>query len=131
MNTARQLVLFLSMGLVCLACATAPPSPTRTGYEQVQALARTAIREGALVIDVRTPEEFAQGHIDGALNISHDQIQDRTSEIPGDRSRVIVLYCRSGRRSGIAEKVLREQGFTGAVNAGGFENLKAALGRGD
>ena len=65
-----------------------------------------------LILDVRTPSEYSSGHIQGAVNISHDQLEQRIDEIPGDKSREIVVYCQSGRRSGIAEKILVEKGYT-------------------
>ena len=84
------------------------------------------IRNGALVIDVRTPEEFAKGHLDGALNIPYDRISERAAELGTDKNRDIVLYCRSGRRSGIAQKTLEQMGFTSLLNAGGYDDLKTA-----
>ncbi|MGK7931655.1 MAG: rhodanese-like domain-containing protein [Microcystaceae cyanobacterium] len=86
--------------------------------------AKTAINSGAILIDVRTPEEFAAGHIDGAVNIPYDQISERISEITEDKTRVIVLYCRSGGRATIAEKNLRSTGFTNILNAGGYSDLR-------
>ncbi|MEI8385244.1 MAG: rhodanese-like domain-containing protein [Nitrosomonadaceae bacterium] len=65
-----------------------------------------------LILDVRTPNEYLSGHIQGAVNISHDQLERRIDEIPGDKSREIVVYCQSGRRAGIAEKILVEKGYT-------------------
>jgi|SRR5712671_2597810 len=75
-------------------------------------LARTAKHDAALVIlDVRTPEEFAQGHVPGAKNIPHDQLPNRIAEIMGDKDKDIVLYCRSGRRAGLAAETLQANGF--------------------
>ena len=75
-------------------------------------LERTAKKDAALVIlDVRTPEEFAQGHVPGAKNIPHDQLANRISELMGDKDKEIVLYCRSGRRAGLAAETLKANGF--------------------
>jgi phage shock protein E len=65
-----------------------------------------------LVVDVRTPEEFAAGHVPGAINIPFDQMPARATEIAAGKKSGVVLYCRSGRRAGIAAKTLAEQGFT-------------------
>lgn len=94
--------------------------PTReaVGWERIEA--------GALLVDVRTPEEFQSGHLKGAINISHDETFERLAEYGTDKARSIVVYCRSGRRSGIAEGVLKEQGFTNVHNAGGYEPMLAA-----
>jgi rhodanese-related sulfurtransferase len=63
-----------------------------------------------VVVDVRSPEEFAAGHVPGAINIPHDRIGERLAEVPRDKD--VVLYCQSGRRAGIAAQVLAEQGYT-------------------
>ncbi len=92
-------------------------------------LARRAwqmIAAGALVVDVRTPQEYASGHIQGALNIPYDQIADRLNELGEKKDRPIVLYCRSGRRAGIALATLRRLGYTNVLNAGGLRDLKQA-----
>ena len=70
------------------------------------------------IIDVRTPEEFRQGHIDGALNLdvqSHD-FASRLSEIPSEvRGSRVFIYCRSGRRSSVAARIMKSVGFTDLV----------------
>jgi phage shock protein E len=74
-------------------------------------------------IDVRTTEEFNAGHIEGAAHIPYEEIAKRISEVTTDKSASIHLYCRSGRRSGIAQETLQAMGFTKAVNEGGYEDL--------
>lgn len=81
---------------------------------------------GAKLFDVRTPEEFAGGHLPGAVNLPYDQIAARAAELPSDKSERVILYCRSGRRSGIALETLKGMGFTNAVNAGGYDALMLA-----
>lgn len=81
------------------------------------------IAQGALLVDVRTPAEFAAGHLEGAINISHTETIARMSEYGGDKTKSIVVYCRSGNRSGIAEGLLVEHGFTNVHNAGGYEAI--------
>lgn len=83
------------------------------------------ISMGALLVDVRTPEEFSAGHIDGAINIPHDQTLERLAEFGSDKDKSIVVYCRSGNRSGKAHSILVEQGFSSAHNAGGYEPMLA------
>lgn len=65
--------------------------------------------EDHILIDVRTPQEFAAGHIAGAINIPVDDLNQRLSEIPTDET--IVVYCRSGNRSGTATDILNNAGF--------------------
>jgi rhodanese-related sulfurtransferase len=75
---------------------------------------------GAVVVDVRTPEEFARGHVPGAKNIPHDEIAARAAEI-GPPSTPVVVYCRSGRRSALAIESLKELGYRSLWNAGGYD----------
>lgn len=77
----------------------------------------------AIWIDVRTPEEFAEGHIEGAVNLPFDQIGARIHEVTADKNAPIHLYCRSGRRSGLALETLKAQGYTNLVNRGGYRDL--------
>ena len=83
---------------------------------------RTLIQQGATLVDVRSPGEYASGHIDGAINIPVDQIRARMSEIPTGKP--VVLYCRSGARSSNAASVLRSAGRTDVYNAGSISNLQ-------
>ena len=76
-------------------------------------------RAGAVVVDVRSPSEFASGARPGAVNIPLEQLNARQAEL--DRSRPIVLCCASGTRSGMAAIVLRRHGFS-VVNAGPWTN---------
>ena len=85
-----------------------------------------AIEQQALIVDVRTPEEFADGHYPGAINIPHESILDGLNQLGVTTSTAVILYCRSGNRSGQAEQALREKGFTEARNAGGLEALLSA-----
>ncbi len=73
-----------------------------------------------LLIDVRTPEEFASGHIAGAINISVETIANRLNEIP--QGQTLVLYCRSGNRSAQAAQILAEAGYTDIHDLGGIND---------
>nr|WP_254869178.1 rhodanese-like domain-containing protein [Vibrio diazotrophicus] len=82
------------------------------------------IESGALVVDVRTPEEFAQGHLDNAINIPLNTVETGFADIAKDRS--IVVYCRSGNRSGMAMQSLVKQGFINVHNGGGLSEMQNA-----
>jgi phage shock protein E len=82
--------------------------------------------ENVLFIDVRTRAEYDAGHVKGARHIAHTEMARRFTELERHRDQRILLYCRSGRRSGIATRVLREQGFDRAENAGGIGGLERA-----
>lgn len=115
----------LGAGAVVTACA-AP----KGGSSQTQT-ARQQIEAGALVLDVRTPEEFATGHLEGALLIPVQELSQRLGEVQQqlpaqDKTQPIVVYCRSGGRAARAEQILREAGFTEVTNGGGYSSLRVA-----
>ena len=74
-------------------------------------------------IDVRSAEEFKEGHLQGALNIPHDQIVDRIKSVSPDKNAPVNLYCRSGRRAEAALTELKKAGYTNVTNHGGYEDL--------
>ena len=76
----------------------------------------------ALIVDVRTPAEFKAGHYPGAMNIPLSSIPSRISEF-GPPDGTIVVYCRSGRRSGIAQRLLEQAGYQNAINGGGLRDM--------
>lgn len=77
--------------------------------------------DDAYWIDVRTAEEFAAGHVTEAVNIPYEEIAGRVAEVTTDKDDRIYVYCRSGRRSGIAKKTLEDAGYHNVVNVGGLE----------
>lgn len=81
-----------------------------------------------LVIDVRTPAEYAAGHVAGAVNIPYDQIAQKIVALPGaNKDTAILVYCRSGRRSAIARQALERQGFRRILDGGGMTDLVRGL----
>lgn len=72
-----------------------------------------------IVLDVRTPDEFAEGHIKGAINISHDQINNQLDEIIAYKDQTVVVHCRSGRRAVSAEQALIAAGFSDVLHLEG------------
>lgn len=76
--------------------------------------------EGAVLVDVRTAEEFASGHLKGAINIPLQDIEANVGKVEEYKDRKIILYCRSGNRSGQAGELLVANGFTDVYNAGGI-----------
>jgi phage shock protein E len=85
------------------------------------ATAREHLKKGALLVDVRTVEEFSAKHLTNAVNIPLDQIKEALPRRVPDKSQFLLLHCRSGRRSGIAEQELRALGYTNAFNIGAYE----------
>ena len=85
-----------------------------------------AIEDGAPVVDVRTAEEYASGHVAGAIhaNVFDDGFERRMAAL--DRSEPVYLYCATGARSGRAARILEDMGFERVVNAGGLGELAEA-----
>lgn len=77
---------------------------------------------GAQIVDVRTPAEFAQGHVPESRNIPLDQIQARLAEIAQDQP--VLLCCASGGRSGMAKQILERAGYLKVHNAGPWTRLQ-------
>lgn len=85
---------------------------------------RRALEEGtATIVDVRTPDERAEGVIEGALQIGLDELSQRAGEIPRDRP--VIFYCRIGSRSNMAAQAFRQAGYDAYSMAGGFEAWRA------
>lgn len=93
--------------------AQAAPAGQAPLITQTDLLKRIEKQDSDLVVlDVRTPAEFAAGHVPGARNVSHDELPARLAELSALKSKELVLYCRTGRRTAIAEQTLRAAGFT-------------------
>jgi len=108
---------------VLLGGAMALPAASALASQRADA-AWELIESGALVVDVRTPEEFAQGHLDNAINIPLNTVETGFADIAKNRS--IVVYCRSGNRSGMAMESLVKQGFINVHNGGGLSEMQEA-----
>lgn len=102
-------VTTFATALVSTATQAAEPQVAMVSQEAL--LERQQKGDAALVVlDVRTPDEYVAGHVPGAVNIPHDQVAARLAEVPKDKD--VVIYCRSGRRTGIAADVLAANGYT-------------------
>ena len=82
---------------------------------------KNIIAHGALIIDVRTPEEYKEGHIEGSLNISVDKIGEAMSWLIKDVP--VVIVCESGNRSAHAVTILKANGFEKVYNGGSWDSL--------
>lgn len=119
--TTPILALFLATG-----CAEGPDPAARgdrPGNAQVATAAAEA-PENVVYVDVRTAEEFAAGHVRGAIHIPYTEMQARHGELAQFADDEIVVYCRTGRRSGIAQEILHAEGFENVTNGGGLTDLQ-------
>lgn len=103
-----------------VAMADSPQRIAPQQYQEQFAAGQTPFQ----LIDVRTPEEFASGHIAGSVNIPVESLSDRLGEVSQDSP--VVLYCRSGRRSAEAARILDAAGYNGVYDLGGIQAWQAA-----
>jgi phage shock protein E len=121
-----SLMLLLIASFTLAACATSAPSTpwvvellSPQGYE-----AQFGADQQHLLIDVRTPEEFASGHIEGAVNIPVEELSQRLGEVTHETP--LVVYCRTGNRSATAAQILVNAGYGPVFNLGGIQSWIAA-----
>ena len=96
-------------------------------YEQISGAEAKALMDsesGYIIIDARTQEEYDQGHIPGAILIPYGEIADRAEKELPDKDQLILVYCRSGRRSKIAAEELVKLGYTNVKEFGGIIDWK-------
>ena len=85
----------------------------------------TLVKEGAFLADVRNPSEFAEGNVQGSTNIPLDQIAANLDKFKNKEN--IVVFCRSGNRSGQAKSILEQNGFTNVTNGGTWQDVNNIL----
>ena len=76
--------------------------------------------EQCVILDVREADEYTDGHIEGAIQLSYTEIETRAEQVLTDKDKLILVYCRSGRRSAIAAQALAELGYTNVKDFGGI-----------
>jgi len=100
--------LLVCLALVLSACGKDETTATITAADLAGRIGKGT---APAIFDVRTPEEYEAGHIPGAINIPHDRLADRIGEFAPYQDMEVVVYCRSGKRAGIAETALAAAGF--------------------
>jgi rhodanese-related sulfurtransferase len=115
MTMKFRLNKFLTASVLLAASMLASAVPSAVDVKQGAKLQS----QGALLIDVREPDEYAQGHPPGSTLIPLGQLEKRLAELSGSKDKPIALFCRSGNRSSQAQKILERAGFTAAVNVEG------------
>ena len=119
----KNLVIFLLAVLLLTACGQDKENEQEAVYVNITAEEAKRImdtEEGYIILDVRTQEEYDEGHIPGAIVISHEEIGGKAEEVLTDKNQLILVYCRSGRRSKIAAEALVELGYTNIREFGGI-----------
>ena len=125
----KKLIPILLSALMFTGCAGTSNSQTNT-YRSItmdEAVTMMAQENGYIILDVRRPDEFAAGHIPNAINVPNETID--TAEIPElpDKDQLIMVYCRSGRRSKEASAKLVKLGYTNIVEFGGILDWKGEI----
>ena len=119
-------VMLSSIALV--ACnVVQDDSQKNASYEQITPAKAKALmdsEDGYIILDVRTPEEFAERHIEGAILIPDYEIGEKAESVLTDKDQLILVYCRSGRRSKNAASKLATLGYTNIKEFGGINDWK-------
>ena len=116
-------IIFLLLAVMLLAACEQEETKQEAVYMNITAQEAKEIMDresGYVILDVRTREEYDQGHIPGAIVISHEEVADKAEETLTDKDQLILVYCRSGRRSKIAAEALVELGYTNILEFGGI-----------
>ena len=119
----KKLIFLLLAVMMLTACGQNKENDQGAVYVNITAEEAKQImdsEEGYIILDVRTQEEYDQGHIPGAIVISHEEIAEKAEEVLTDKDQLILVYCRSGRRSKIAAEALAELGYTNIKEFGGI-----------
>ena len=121
----KKLVFLLLAVMMLTACGQDKENNQGAVYMNITAEEAKEImdsQEGYIILDVRTQEEYDQGHIPGAIMISHEEIAEKAEDVLTDKDQLILVYCRSGRRSKIAAEALAELGYTNIKEFGGISD---------
>ena len=119
----KKLILLFLAVMMLTACGQDKENNQGAVYVNITAEEAKQImdsEEGYIILDVRTQEEYDQGHIPGAILISHEEIAEKAEDVLTDKNQLILVYCRSGRRSKIAAEALVELGYTNIKEFGGI-----------
>ena len=118
----KLIFLFLAV-MMLTACGQAKENDQGAIYVNITAEEAKQImdsKEGYIILDVRTQEEYDQGHIPGAILIPDTEIEATAEEVLTDKDQLLLVYCRSGRRSKLASEILVELGYTNIKEFGGI-----------
>lgn len=123
--TRAKWMLVIAVALLGLYFMTRPEKQEEAAALTISPADYHAEQEKYFLLDVRTPEEYAEKRIPGGVLIPvtpEDEFRKRVAERIPDKKTRVAVYCRSGRRSGIAVGLMREMGYAGAVNLGGIND---------
>lgn len=132
--SAAALLVILTAATACAVVGCSSPATTAsttTSSTSSPAPITAATFESSVVLDVRTADEHASGHIKNDHNIAVDDLDAKAADVAalvgGDKSKAVIVYCRSGNRSARAKRILTAQGYTNVIDAGGFSSIVGAF----
>ena len=127
-----KLIKFLSMSLILglmmiplTACTNAKANYQQISAQEAKKLMDT--EKNYIILDTRTQEEFAEGHIENAILIPHYEISEKAETLLTDKNQLILVYCRSGNRSKQASQALADLGYTNIKEFGGIIDWKYGI----
>ena len=123
----KRIIIAVSVALMLIPLLIGCNGNNKSSYEQItpaEAKALMDSEDGYVILDVRTPEEFAERHIEGAILIPDYEIGEKAESILTDKEQLILVYCRSGRRSKNAANELATLGYTNIKEFGGINDWK-------
>ncbi len=123
----KRIIIVVSVALMLVTLFVACNGNNKRAYEQITPAEAKEImesEEGYVILDVRTPEEFAEGHIEGAILIPDYEIAEKAEKVLTNKDQLILVYCRSGRRSKNAANELAALGYTNVKEFGGINDWK-------
>ena len=128
MRKIKRLLLLIISLMLLSSCGTLGSS--YSGYRQIsmnEAVKMMKDEKNYIILDVRRPDEYSEGHIPGAINVPNEEIGSaEIAELP-NKSQLILVYCRSGRRSKEASEKLVKLGYTGIVEIGGIQDYEGEI----
>jgi len=119
----KKLIILILTVLLLTACGQEKENDREAVYVNITAEEAKRImdsEEGYIILDTRTQAEYDEGHIPGAIVISHDEIEEKAEQLLPDKDQLLLVYCRSGRRSKLAAEALVELGYTNIKEFGGI-----------
>lgn len=119
----------LFLALLLLASSHTSQAQLVTDISQADLVKRISTNYANLILDVRSPEEFQEGHLPGAINIPFDRLDSRLAEIDAYKNKDMVLYCGNGGRVIIAALILRSAGFNRLLHLDGDMDAWAGNGK--
>ena len=116
----KKLVMLFLSAMLLTGCGQTAPEAAYMNITAQEAKALMDSEENYIILDVRTPEEYAQGHIPGAVLIPDTEIELLAEKELPDKDQLLLVYCRSGRRSKLASEALVKLGYTNIKEFGGI-----------